>query len=164
MVNGPVADIVAVQRALDDLSAPNRARITTLSLPGPTGESNQLSTYGRGVILCLGPRPSDAERQAEIAVGNECAALIVVPNACREGSISGFLNRDALTSLSGFDAVALWSDADDLRDARRALALRDGPIIPLLCDAEMDERCVLERHVCTDTTASGGNASLLAVV
>ncbi len=74
----------------------------------------------------------------------------------------GFLERRYLTSLEGFAAVALWSVEEDLRAARLALAERAGPIVPLCCEADLAARCRVERHVCVDTTAAGGNASLLS--
>ncbi|WP_346910250.1 hypothetical protein [uncultured Roseibium sp.] len=77
-------------------------------------------------------------------------------------AIAGFLNRDDLSGLSGIAVVALWSDEADLRTARMALAKRNGPLVPLVTDRDMAGYCHLERHVCIDTTASGGNASLLA--
>ena len=45
---------------------------------------------------------------------------------------------------------------------RAALANRTGPILPLITETGAPERYVLERHLCVDTTAAGGNASLLA--
>jgi RHH-type proline utilization regulon transcriptional repressor/proline dehydrogenase/delta 1-pyrroline-5-carboxylate dehydrogenase len=67
-----------------------------------------------------------------------------------------------LATLTGFDAVMLWSGEEDLRAARKALASRDGPLIPLITETMPDARLLLERHVCIDTTAAGGNAALLA--
>jgi RHH-type proline utilization regulon transcriptional repressor/proline dehydrogenase/delta 1-pyrroline-5-carboxylate dehydrogenase len=49
-----------------------------------------------------------------------------------------------------------------LTELRRALAARDGALIPLVNASDFGERCLLERHVSIDTTAAGGNASLLA--
>jgi RHH-type proline utilization regulon transcriptional repressor/proline dehydrogenase/delta 1-pyrroline-5-carboxylate dehydrogenase len=72
------------------------------------------------------------------------------------------LPRGALEHLRGVDLVALWSDARDLRAARRALAARDGALIGLACGADLAARCRIERHICVDTTAAGGNAALLA--
>jgi RHH-type proline utilization regulon transcriptional repressor/proline dehydrogenase/delta 1-pyrroline-5-carboxylate dehydrogenase len=51
---------------------------------------------------------------------------------------------------------------DWLRPLRRALSRRDGPIVPLETAVLAPERYVVERHLCIDTTAAGGNASLLA--
>ena len=47
---------------------------------------------------------------------------------------------------------------------RAALARRPGSIVALITEPAAPERYVLERHVCVDTTAAGGNASLLAQV
>jgi RHH-type proline utilization regulon transcriptional repressor/proline dehydrogenase/delta 1-pyrroline-5-carboxylate dehydrogenase len=71
-------------------------------------------------------------------------------------------NARHLATLKGFDAVMLWSGEDDLRAARIALAKREGPLVPLISEADPCERLILERHVCIDTTAAGGNAALLA--
>jgi RHH-type proline utilization regulon transcriptional repressor/proline dehydrogenase/delta 1-pyrroline-5-carboxylate dehydrogenase len=50
----------------------------------------------------------------------------------------------------------------DLRPWRQALSRREGMIIPLVTRPSDAERLITERHVCIDTTASGGNAELLA--
>lgn len=155
-------ELKAVQEAMDRLPDTGRTILKTLEMPGPTGESNRLSLYPRGKVLCLGPTPEDASEQAQIAHENGCPALIVCPGANDGSAIAGFLNRDDLTGLSGVTVVALWSDEADLRAARMALAQRDGPLVPLVTDRDMAGYCHLERHVCIDTTASGGNASLLA--
>ena len=155
-------DVETVQRALDRLPGPARRALSILEMPGPTGESNVLSLYPRGRVLCLGPAPEDALEQARLASAAGCPALIVCPGVDREGAIAGYLCREDLASLSGFAVVALWSEASDLATARVALAKRDGPLVQLVTDRDIADRCVLERHVCVDTTASGGNASLLA--
>jgi RHH-type proline utilization regulon transcriptional repressor/proline dehydrogenase/delta 1-pyrroline-5-carboxylate dehydrogenase len=51
---------------------------------------------------------------------------------------------------------------DALRPMRAALAARDGALLPLLAEADFARWVVIERHLCIDTTASGGNAALLA--
>jgi RHH-type proline utilization regulon transcriptional repressor/proline dehydrogenase/delta 1-pyrroline-5-carboxylate dehydrogenase len=48
------------------------------------------------------------------------------------------------------------------RDYRRALAGREGMLIPLITGTNTAERLIIERHLCIDTTAAGGNASLIA--
>ena len=45
---------------------------------------------------------------------------------------------------------------------RVALAGRDGPIVSLETRPVAPERYVVERLLCIDTTAAGGNASLMA--
>ena len=161
-VGGTSADATAVQAALDATRRPERKAIETLDLPGPTGESNRLGIYAKGTILCLGPSVDDARHQMEIARRMGCSTVAVVPGQEFSGNVNGFLDRDLLSTLTGFEAVALWSDLEDLTTARQALAERRGQIIPLLATQDMRDLCVLERHICIDTTAAGGNASLLA--
>ncbi len=159
---GKPADVGAVQTRLDQLKGLELARLSVTDLPGPTGESNRLSTYGRGIVLCLGPTAADATEQVRIARDNGCHALAVAPGISPALGIDGVLPRGALEHMRGFELVALWSDARDLRAARRALAARDGALIGLACGTDLAARCRIERHICVDTTAAGGNAALLA--
>lgn len=162
VIKGNAADKANVQSKLAQLAQTPQRVLSTSDLPGPTGESNRLSTISRGTILCLGPTTDDALKQAEIAQECGCEALIIVPNAKGKNAIDGFLSRDLLTELNHFDGVALWSIEDDLNLARRALANRGGAILPLMASSDMAHQCIIERHICIDTTAAGGNASLLA--
>ena len=162
VVQGPIPSLEDVQAAIEGTGRPARVRLETIDLPGPTGESNRMSLYPRGLVLCLGPSARDAGRQVRTAREIGCAALAVAPGVRGPEGLSGFLDRTQLSKLQGIDAVALWSDSADLKTVRQALASRDGPLIPLITTEDMADRCVLERHVCIDTTAAGGNASLLA--
>ncbi|MCR6673154.1 hypothetical protein [Devosia ginsengisoli] len=72
------------------------------------------------------------------------------------------LDLDTLTNATTFDAVAYFAEDSDLRSIRQALSAREGAIIPLLTSAEDGARLLVERHVCIDTTAAGGNATLMA--
>ena len=60
------------------------------------------------------------------------------------------------------DVVAFSGHADDARRIRQALAERTGPIVPLVTEVLYPAAYAHERSVCVDTTAAGGNASLLA--
>ncbi len=160
--DGAAADMAEVQARIDRLAARDPARLSVTDLPGPTGESNRLAEYGRGVVLCLGPGWEEAKQQARIAELNGCPALAVAPGVPPELGVDGALDRAALRDLQGISLVALWSDEADNRQARRALAARDGAIIGLACGDDLAARCRLERHICVDTTAAGGNAALLA--
>ena len=143
-----------------------------LDLPGPTGESNRLSFAPRGVVLCLGPG-ADAVR-AQVAAAREAGnAVVAVANGASAALtahatdpsvvvLDGQVAPDALTTLLGIAAVACAADRDVLASMRTALARREGPILPLIAEPDAPERYVLERHLCVDTTAAGGNASLLA--
>ena len=55
------------------------------------------------------------------------------------------------------------STAEIARRFRRMLAARDGAIVPLVTEVLNPAAYVVERSVCVDTTAAGGNASLLTL-
>jgi len=150
-----------VQLTLNSLED-ERKVVSSIYLPGPTGESNKLSVLPIGKVLCLGPTREMAIEQASEAQKLGCQTLIICPGAMVENSLDGFLARSALSELSGFSAVICASDQDDLAQIRQALAGREGALVPLIAERNIAERCVIERHVCIDTTAAGGNVSLLA--
>ncbi len=145
-----------------------------VDLPGPTGESNRLSYAPRGVVLCLGPGVDMAAAQIAAARTAGNAAVAVAEGAeealaARLGEsgttiLNGQVAPEALAALEGVAAIACSADHDVLGAMRRALARRPGPILPLITELAAVERYVVERHLCVDTTASGGNASLLAEV
>ena len=162
IISGTHVDPVKVQPQLSSLSVQQLGKLSTIDLPGPTGESNRLSVFPRGTILCLGPSAKDAKDQYDIAMSNGCKALMVAPGASGDNAVDGFLPREHIRTLNNIDGVALWSTTDDLKACRKALASREGAIIPLLASPDMADQCVLERHICIDTTAAGGNATLLA--
>jgi len=157
---GRVAAFDDVQAALDRARKPRAECLFVNSLPGPTGESNQLSTFGRGTVLCLGPTREVALEQRKIARANGCETVVVA----EDSNLGDRLDYRQLGTLSGFDLVALWAAPEDLRAAHIALAGRDGLIIGLASGLDLAAKCRLERHVCIDTTAAGGNARLLAEV
>ena len=143
------------------------------TLPGPTGESNRLRTFPRGSVLCLGPTPQIALAQAVQALGAGCGVVIVAPgavDACKAlidagapvVALDGTVASEMLITLEGFATVSAAGKSDWTHALRIALSQSEGPIIPLVTEAIAPERYVLERHLCIDTTAAGGNASLLA--
>lgn len=133
-----------------DTAPPARLEpLSTVELPGPTGESNRLSVYAKGKVLCLGPGEANRAAQAELAqsFGNSAVLLAVEPGDLR--------------TLTGFTAVMHWGTEAQQHVCRMALSERDGPILPLIVSDD-PLMLVREEHVCIDTTASGGNAQLLA--
>lgn len=159
---GTEVDPAEVQSLLDRVAHGDREAIKSETMRGPTGETNELKFFPRGTVLCLGPGPEDAAAQAEMAADAGCTAVLVADGARGANALQGKLPLSALAELRNFDIVALWSDYEDLRKARLALAARAGPLIPLVSSQDLAERCVWERHTCVDTTAAGGNATLFA--
>ncbi len=128
--------------------------IETLSMPGPTGESNRLTTLPRAALLCMGPGEAAAEAQARAVRAHGGIAV----------TAAGRLDPPKLTDGPAYGGVLWWGDADTARAIEQALAQREGPIIPLICGLPDSARVQAERHICVDTTASGGNAQLLRAV
>ena len=123
----------------------------SLELPGPTGESNVLSVVGRGPLLCMGPTQADIATQKAMAKKAGVGVMTFTGDA------------GALETLSGFAAVAYFeTQGAAVTSVRKALSRRAGPILPLITDVSQVDRLIHERHVCIDTTAAGGNATLMA--
>jgi RHH-type proline utilization regulon transcriptional repressor/proline dehydrogenase/delta 1-pyrroline-5-carboxylate dehydrogenase len=142
-----------------------------VDLPGPTGESNRLSLHPRGRVLCLGASGEAllvqvlqalAAGNAVLAVAADARATLAPLQRMPVAALDGRIAPESLTALPGLALVAALGPDDWLRALRRALAARDGPIVPLETEPVSPERYTLERHLCIDTTAAGGNASLLA--
>lgn len=74
----------------------------------------------------------------------------------------GALDPNALRTLPPFGGLLWWGDESTCRAYATALASRDGAIVPLITGRPDKAHACLERHLCVDTTAAGGNAGLLA--
>ncbi len=125
---------------------------TSRTLPGPTGELNRLTTLPRPPLICAGPGPATAaaQRAAVEALGGQAVCA------------GGALDPSALAGLPPFGGLLWWGDAQTGRAYALALAERPGPIVPLVTGRPDTAHACLERHLCVDTTAAGGNAGLLA--
>lgn len=127
------------------------AQPVTTTLPGPTGESNRLTVAARPPLLCMGPGAEAAADQAHEVISLGGTAI----------QATGMLDLQQLETVQGIAGVLWWGDEATAREIELRLARRDGPIIPLIPGKPDRARVLAERHVCVDTTASGGNADLL---
>ncbi|MEM1234374.1 MAG: bifunctional proline dehydrogenase/L-glutamate gamma-semialdehyde dehydrogenase PutA [Pseudomonadota bacterium] len=116
-------------------------------LPGPTGEANTYRTLPRHGVLCAGPGEALASAQAKAARALGCS-VILAPEATPDT-----VPEEARVVLHWGDPGQGWLTA---------LAARDGAIVPLVTTRDLVRWITLEQTVCIDTTASGGNAELLA--
>jgi RHH-type proline utilization regulon transcriptional repressor/proline dehydrogenase/delta 1-pyrroline-5-carboxylate dehydrogenase len=143
------------------------------NMPGPTGETNQLSAHPRGVVLCLGPGRENALIQAVSALAQQNSVVIVASQADELGEllhqaglpatgVDGHVEVDSLREIIAIDAVMSQAQHEQLSAYRIALSEREGKLIPLICEIDALDRLIVERHLCIDTTAAGGNASLIA--
>jgi RHH-type proline utilization regulon transcriptional repressor/proline dehydrogenase/delta 1-pyrroline-5-carboxylate dehydrogenase len=139
------------ERLRADFAAP-------LSLPGPTGERNQLSWHGRGIFLCISPwnfplAIFTGQIAAALAAGNAVVAKpaeqtpLVAAAALRllhEAGVPG----DVLHLLPGtgeavgaplvadprISGVAFTGSTETARRINAALAQRPGPLVPLIAE------------------------------
>jgi RHH-type transcriptional regulator, proline utilization regulon repressor / proline dehydrogenase / delta 1-pyrroline-5-carboxylate dehydrogenase len=143
-----------------------------LDLPGPTGERNRLAFAPRGNVLCVAATAAGLLNQlsAALATGNRA----LVPMAGRDlirGELPAqardrvrFIKDDEIATEE-FQAALVESGANP--QVRTQLAARPGAIIALI-DTESTAaipvwRLVAERALCINTTAAGGNASLMTL-
>jgi RHH-type proline utilization regulon transcriptional repressor/proline dehydrogenase/delta 1-pyrroline-5-carboxylate dehydrogenase len=138
-------------------------------LPGPTGESNMLSLHPRGRVACIADDEGALRAQLRLASVTGNVALLtrspLTERVAADTSGRCEIVADALAAAP--DAVLFAGGEEHALEIRQALAAADGPIVPMLI---VDEhypgdpmRLVSERTLTINTTASGGNASLLSL-
>lgn len=134
------------------------ARLAPQALPGPTGESNELRLHGRGVFVCISPWNFPlaifaGQVVAALVAGNTVAAKPAEQTPAVAARMVALLHEagvpdDALALLHGPGetvGAALVADARTAgvcftgstqvaRLINRALAAKDGPIVPLIAE------------------------------
>jgi RHH-type proline utilization regulon transcriptional repressor/proline dehydrogenase/delta 1-pyrroline-5-carboxylate dehydrogenase len=145
------SDVTELQLAID--AAPGGRKISVTKMPGPTGESNHLSAISRSSLICMGPGKAAAQEQARLVrkMGGEA---VIAP---------GMLAPENLTQLTGYSGVIWWGSMKLGHAYARALAELDGPLLSLVMGIPDLGHVAHERHLCIDTTASGGNIKLLSL-
>ncbi len=140
-------------------------------LPGPVGERNSYALRPRGAILCVAGHEDDLLLQlaAVLATGNQ--ALLRRPAAADAATLERLVS--ALPDLVSWEPAAATPaaalvDAGCLVALAQELAARDGAVVPLhrldRADAALRlEWLTHERSLSVNTTAAGGNASLMVL-
>ena len=142
----------------------------TLTLPGPTGERNTLSFAPRGKILCAADDVSALLNQlaAVLATGNT-AVVPAMQSKLIPAGLPQVVHQaiDVSGDIAAADIHLALVDAPVITQWRNVLAARDGALVPLVPTAEDAPialwRLVAERALCVNTTAAGGNASLMTL-
>lgn len=146
-----------------------------VDLIGPTGESNRLSLYGRGNILCYGEESLEHAAMA-LLTGN----AVIILGASEESYefveaivaldfpenlvqvLDAEMTAELVENASPLAGIAISEGGPGVRELRVALSRRSGAILPMITDCDSWQDYVIERAICIDTTASGGNTALLA--
>ncbi|MCB5162523.1 1-pyrroline-5-carboxylate dehydrogenase [Marinomonas algarum] len=173
------------------MSNAKQAIAETRVLPGPTGERNELSNQGRGPFLCLSL--IDGENAKVGLVGQVFTALIagnpvitvgpvgqdimdMISPYVPEGVVQNIAEsaQDSLIEADHLAGVAVICSSEEAQQLNVRLAAKAGLICQLIEETDADTlstiakphyllRFVTERTVSNNTTAIGGNATLLAL-
>jgi RHH-type proline utilization regulon transcriptional repressor/proline dehydrogenase/delta 1-pyrroline-5-carboxylate dehydrogenase len=148
----------------------------SLDLPGPTGERNVLGFVPRGAILCAASATKGLLNQlAAVLVTGNRALILLDSLADSHDQVLGSLPAEMKerlrfvgeAELDGLDIQMALLDAGIKGNLQAKLAARTGAIVGIV-DTRPGEpvalwRLVAERAVCVNTTAAGGNASLMTL-
>ena len=162
----------AAQAALANEYAHASLLDTTLPLPGPTGERNTLAFAPRGRILCAAGDCASLLNQiaACLATGNLAAvapSVVALLPADLPDAVRACVLPLAADALQQGDFQLALVDQGQRGSVLPLLAARNGPLV-MAVDTTADEaialwRLAAERAVCVNTTAAGGNASLMTL-
>lgn len=157
-VNDAVAEVREAVDFLRYYALQARERFVPQELPGPTGESNQLSLHGRGVFACISPwnfplAIFTGQVAAALAAGNAVLAkpaeqtpiigfeaVKILHQAGVPGDVLHFLPGDgasvgaAITRDPRLAGVAFTGSTETAQLINRTLAGRDGPIATLIAE------------------------------
>ena len=157
-------------------------------LPGPTGESNIIYLENRGNIICFADKNVSfhfwvMSVVTALATGNTVTsvvsdlfydeALAFRDKFISTGADEGVLQVAKLTHLETMLAhpalagIVVDSNCDRKHYMSEKLAERNGAILPVITSEYFDnliQRLLTEKTISIDTTASGGNTSLMTLV
>ncbi len=179
-------DSVSEVREAADLcryyAAQARRGLRPQAMPGPTGESNELRSRGRGVFVCISPWNFPlaifvGQVAAALVAGNAVVAKpaeqtpLIAAQAVRllhaagvpagalhlvpgDGAVGALLVEDARVA-----GVAFTGSTEVARGINRTLAGKDGPIVPLIAEtgginAMIVDATALPEQVTDDVIAS----------
>jgi RHH-type proline utilization regulon transcriptional repressor/proline dehydrogenase/delta 1-pyrroline-5-carboxylate dehydrogenase len=148
----------------------------SLELPGPTGERNVLGFVPRGAILCAAASPKGVLNQlaAVLATGNHALVLADASGQAGDQVLASLppevkerVRFVGEAELDGLEIQMALLDSGLKGGLQQKLAARPGAIVGIV-DTRADGavalwRLVAERAVCVNTTAAGGNASLMTL-
>jgi RHH-type proline utilization regulon transcriptional repressor/proline dehydrogenase/delta 1-pyrroline-5-carboxylate dehydrogenase len=141
-----------------------------IALPGPVGELNRYALHPRGTVLCHAATRNGVALQLTACLATGNAACVQGPAGLLDGLPPALAARLRPAGAEGLDACAavlFEGEAEALRRLNTAVAALEGPLRPVLAPEDSGfyrlDMLALERSVSTNTTAAGGNASLMSL-
>ena len=174
--------------ARQQLTSVERKLAKAQTLPGPTGESNKLYLEPRGILVCFADKEVTFEYWllsivTALSTGNPVVSVVSeifyeeaveIQNKFEStGAPKGLFQVARLahldTLLMDEDLSGVVVDSSTERTARitAMLSSREGAILPVITAEYNDnliQRLMTEKTISIDTTASGGNTSLMTLV
>ena len=141
-------------------------------LPGPVGEQNLYRLTARGAVLCIPVTQEGLFDQISLALSGGNEVLILAP-----ADLTGWIGTlpfrlkpfiRLVASATAESCAVLLGEEDNavFRQARKELAEGNGPIVPAYLTGTSlphSESVLEEQSRSTNTTAAGGNASLMTL-
>jgi len=142
-----------------------------ISLSGPTGESNQLRYKPKGTVMCLGPESDELLKQTVLSLflGNSVISQIsrkeyhsLVALGFKKENIFRLNDSPSLSlfASNAYNAVLYFGNSSSIQEI--ILSSRN-ELIPIVSSIYETWELLKEQVITEDTTASGGNANLLAL-
>ncbi len=157
------------------LAALSRSALgAAIELPGPVGERNLYTLRPRGQVAALSRSEAGLRLQFGVILASGNSAVIETANPAR-GTLASLPPAlaarihlvDSLDAATHLRAVLFDGSPDDLRALTRRLAARPGAILHVQAATATQDyepnRLLEECSISTNTTAAGGNASLMSI-
>ena len=145
---------------------------STTVLPGPTGERNTLSFVARGSVVCAAASLNVLLNQlaAALATGNKAIVLSpsqsLIPDDL-PAAVKDRIQWVGSVDACGYDFQIAMIEPALASEIKPLLAARKGALVGTIDTTEEGTiplwRLVAERALCINTTAAGGNASLMTL-
>ncbi|MFT5755729.1 MAG: RHH-type proline utilization regulon transcriptional repressor/proline dehydrogenase [Alteromonadaceae bacterium] len=157
-------------------------------LPGPTGESNIIYLENRGNVLCFADKNTSfhfwvLSIVTALATGNTVVAVVsdlfydealafrdkFISTGAAHGvlQVAKLCHLEEMLKHQALAGVVVDSQCDRKHYISEKLAERAGAILPVITSEYFDnliQRLLTEKTISIDTTASGGNTSLMTLV
>jgi RHH-type proline utilization regulon transcriptional repressor/proline dehydrogenase/delta 1-pyrroline-5-carboxylate dehydrogenase len=140
------------------------------ALPGPTGERNTLALVSRGAVACVAGTLEGLMNQiaAVLATGNIALVTGATAHLLPADLPSAIKDRiQTVPDLESSEFQIALVESMMAKSQHNVLAARSGALVALISTNEESSiplwRLVAERALCVNTTAAGGNASLMTL-
>jgi len=163
-----------LQQTFEGLDVDELSYSEVKDLPGPTGELNNLRLCSRDVFLCFGGDTVERTIKQVSRVLASGAAVVLADERLLvdeskdlrtklpQGLVQSVTYETCLEMIN-LDVDGIVADHSARAEVSKLSCRRSGAILPTLSGIDPIERFFHERTLTINTTAAGGNASLLAM-